>query len=98
MTELPAVAPINLPAVRPTREQLIEMFTGLEEGHYTTRDLYARYLVWAEGHGQRPVTVQVLGIAIQRTLHLEKSRFTGHVSAWLITPKALAGRDWFVES
>jgi hypothetical protein len=96
MDDLPYVPPTQI-ADPPTREDLIELLTGLAPGWYRSRDLHPRYLVWAERKGRTPVTIKTLGETISRVMMLDKRRSKGNVVQFRVTPDAVAGRDWFVD-
>jgi hypothetical protein len=57
---LPDVAPRPAPADL-SIEDVREVIRGLEHGWYRTRDLYPRYVAWAEQVGKEPVGRVQLG-------------------------------------
>ena len=97
--------PASLPVNRLTLKELHGFLGGLTPGWYKTRDLYPRYVAWAEREGKTPVTVKALGESIKRELNPDRSFASGHASVWHILehmtrPKTeleeyAEGRAWF---
>lgn len=94
MDDLPMVKPLPRPPEPLTREDLVDMLTGLEPGYYLTRDLYPRYLAWAKKNHRDPVTVLSLGQSISRRVGLGwRRRSSQQMKMWHVTPEGLAN-DW----
>lgn len=79
-----------------SREDLRAALEGAE-GEHLSRDLLPKVNTWLECEGRQPVDVKTLGEAIRRELCLESRRYKGS-TVWIVTPAALAGRDWFTET
>lgn len=87
MTELPMPVPMSFSgsSVPLPLEDLRQVLIGIEPGWYRTRDLYPRYVAWAESQGKTPASVKTMGEAIRRELDVERGVTHGNVSRWYIT-------------
>ena len=96
MGELPNVAPVQGRLL--SRSDLTAVLTGLAPGWYLSRDLLPRTNVWLKSQGRDSITAHALGNALHRVMMLERRNVHGNVRAFRITPAAVEGRDWFVET
>lgn len=80
------------------RADLVAVLKGLRPGWYTSRDLVPRVNAWLESKGKEPVSAKTLGEGLARRLKLERRYGPGHTRQFLVTPEAVEGRDWFVDT
>lgn len=92
MDKLPDVTPVNLTGARPPRKDIVDFLVGLPDGWYRTRDLYPRYVAWAEREGKTPATVKGLGEGIRHRLDPHRASSHGNVSVYWIDADLLRGR------
>jgi hypothetical protein len=77
--------PVRGPGPSVPESDIRAVLKGIEPGWYRTRDLYPRYVAWAERQGKKAASSKSLGESIRRSLALEVSRAHGNVTRWHIT-------------
>ena len=84
MTDLPDVRPVNSSALV-TDDQVRAVLVGLEPGWYVARDLYPRYLAYAEREGLAPGSRAALGNALRRVTPPSDRFAHGHSRLYQVT-------------
>lgn len=90
--DLPPVVPMSAP-LYVIEEQAREVLIGLEPGWYTVRDLYPRYLAWAEREKVNPATKIQYGMTMRRITEASGSsgpNVFGHVRLYGVTEEMTA--------
>ena len=76
MSGLPEVTPVQMV----NQDDVRAVIEGLAPGWYRTRDLWPRYLAWAEREGKTPGTKIRFGIVL-RQVAMESKIVRDHVAA-----------------
>lgn len=70
---------------------LRSFLAGVKPDWYRTKDLYPRYLAWAQRQGKDPASAKTLGEMIRRVLRPDRRYAHGHLSVWKITEEMTRG-------
>lgn len=78
-----------------SREELSAILSQVKPGKYLSRDLLPEVNDWLNRNGRQPISAKKLGERLRRVMGFRPCGARRGNSIWLITPEAIAGRDWF---